>query len=331
MQDQADESDHIASLDGADAAALRGARSVPRARRRGADQVRAALPARRARRHPGQRPAQRDHRRELLGRLPALRVPLRGRVRALRGVPRAPARLRRQVRLGGGRAPPHAAHAALGRAPQSRGGPRSTRTDGNPSRVVGHPAWEALLAELDPSAGRVTGLALTRNEARFSLALAEEDGTVELVLAARDDDAPALVRTPSFNVFYTRAEGAFERDAMERLLRSACESIAARDAGRLTLESAQGSGADSHPQACPTTIRMIAPRGRPRRRRGGRAPSPSRPSSRGRRSRSSSSRRCSRSRRCRSRRRRSPRSPPLAASSGAPRPGPARSGGSAGR
>jgi MoaA/NifB/PqqE/SkfB family radical SAM enzyme len=126
--------------------------------------------------------------------------------------------------------------------------PRAQGVDGRADETAheaaganqGHPAWEALLAGLPADAGRVVQTQLNRNQARITLALAGSDATVVLVLAARDDAARALARTTSFNIFYTQIAGSYDRAAMERLIRAACECIAARDDGSLSLDSRKG-------------------------------------------------------------------------------------------
>ncbi|UJR84375.1 radical SAM protein [Sandaracinus amylolyticus] len=136
----------------------------------------------------------------------------------------------------------------LAPAPRSRPwSPRARAIDarpdappGEPRGPSGHPAWEALLRGLPEALGRVERVQLNRNQARYTLALAGGGATVELVLAARDEAAPALARTRTFNVFYTQLSGTYERGAMERLLRAACERIAAHDDGSLSLDGRKG-------------------------------------------------------------------------------------------
>jgi len=126
--------------------------------------------------------------------------------------------------------------------------PRQRPVEGRPDETPnesasggpGHPAWEALLAGLSPDLGRLVRVQLNRNQARYTLAPAKGDATVELVLAARDDSAPALARSASFNIFYTKLSGSYDRDDMERLLREACQRITARDDGSLSLDSRKG-------------------------------------------------------------------------------------------
>jgi len=126
--------------------------------------------------------------------------------------------------------------------------PRAQGVDGRPDEMPseaaqsagGNPAWEALLDGLPADIGHLVRVQLNRNQARYTLALPSSDASVELVLAARDESAPALARTASFNVFYTQVKGAYERAAMERLLRAACACIAEHDTGRLSLDSRKG-------------------------------------------------------------------------------------------
>jgi hypothetical protein len=126
--------------------------------------------------------------------------------------------------------------------------PRLRGVEGRPDETeseslgasLGHPAWEALLEGLPPHLGRLERVQLNRNQARYTLALVSGGATVELVLAARDDSVRALARTASFNVFYTQLTGSYDRADMERLIRDACERVAARDDGSLSLDRRKG-------------------------------------------------------------------------------------------
>jgi len=101
-----------------------------------------------------------------------------------------------------------------------------------------YPAWSALIDGL-AGAGRITGIQLTRNQARYGVAL-DAGGRVDIVLAARDDTARALARTRSFNVFYTNAETVADRAAFEALLTDFVRLIDERDDGALTLDPRKG-------------------------------------------------------------------------------------------
>jgi MoaA/NifB/PqqE/SkfB family radical SAM enzyme len=125
--------------------------------------------------------------------------------------------------------------------------PRLRSVDGRPDETAserdaprGYPAWEALLAGLPAEVGHLVRVQLTRNQARYTLAVPQGGATVELVLAARDESARVLARTASFNLFYTQVNGSYERADMERLLRAACERITAHDDGSLSLDSRKG-------------------------------------------------------------------------------------------
>jgi hypothetical protein len=126
--------------------------------------------------------------------------------------------------------------------PQTRGveGRADTAPSESADTPAGHPAWEALVAGLPTEVGRLVRVQLNRNQARYTLAPARGDATVDLVLAARDEAAPALMRTVSFNIFYTQLTGSYDRSEMQRLLQAACERIAARDNGSLSLDSRKG-------------------------------------------------------------------------------------------
>jgi cyclic pyranopterin phosphate synthase len=109
-----------------------------------------------------------------------------------------------------------------------------------PSAPHGHPSWAALLDGLPADAGRLVRVQLSRNEARYTLELARSGATVELIATARDDSKPALIRTATFNLFYTRVNGAYDPADLDRLLSSACKCIAAHDDGSLSLDNRKG-------------------------------------------------------------------------------------------
>ena len=109
-----------------------------------------------------------------------------------------------------------------------------------PSAPLGHPVWAALIDGLPAELGRLLRVQLSRNDARYTLELARGGATVELVVEARDDAKPALVRSASFNLFYSRVAGDHDAADLDRLVRAACERIAARDDGSLSLDSRKG-------------------------------------------------------------------------------------------
>ena len=138
--------------------------------------------------------------------------------------------------------------AALQPVPRTRPWrPRAGGVDGKADETAdesaaphGHPAWEALIAGVPQEAGHLVRVQLNRNQARYTLALPRGGATVELVLAARDQETPALARSASFNIFYTQLKGSYDRADMERLLRAAAERIIAHDDGSLSLDSRKG-------------------------------------------------------------------------------------------
>jgi cyclic pyranopterin phosphate synthase len=120
--------------------------------------------------------------------------------------------------------------------------PPEGKPDNLPGRpeATGHPEWLALLADLPPDAhARLRGVQLTRNQARYQFAF-DGGGSVELVLAARDDAAPALARSQSFNLFYVNADPRGHEAELGDLLKAAARSVLARDRGALSLDARKG-------------------------------------------------------------------------------------------
>lgn len=101
-----------------------------------------------------------------------------------------------------------------------------------------HPAWRALVAGVaEAQRAHLAAVRLTRRHCSFVF----EHGTssVEIVLGARDDEAPALARTASFNVHYRAVEGP-ERAQLSAIVRAAIEAITARDPGGMLLDRRKG-------------------------------------------------------------------------------------------
>jgi cyclic pyranopterin phosphate synthase len=111
-----------------------------------------------------------------------------------------------------------------------------------PEQLDAHPAFRALVDGAERDTGAVLErLELTRTQARFGYRLGS--GSVDVVLGGRDDASPALARTRSFNVFYTRAVGfddAPSRHAFTRLLENIIALVSERDHGELRLDSRKG-------------------------------------------------------------------------------------------
>ncbi|HEY3498536.1 MAG TPA: radical SAM protein [Polyangiaceae bacterium] len=105
-----------------------------------------------------------------------------------------------------------------------------------------HPGFRALVEGAEGTTGAVLEkLELTRNDARYLYRL--EQSSVEIVVAGRDETTPALARTRSFNVFYTRATGFDDiekKRALADLLKDFVAKLGERDRGELTLDSRKG-------------------------------------------------------------------------------------------
>jgi cyclic pyranopterin phosphate synthase len=124
---------------------------------------------------------------------------------------------------------------------------KDTLQEGRPDAVAGsdwsatgHPAWTALVGDIPAGTpGKLLGVQLTRNQARYRFEIGS-GGSVELVLAARDEAAPALARSRSFNIFYVNANPAGAERDLSHLLQMAVRSIVARDTGDLSLDPRKG-------------------------------------------------------------------------------------------
>ncbi|MEZ4372606.1 MAG: hypothetical protein R3B07_17400 [Polyangiaceae bacterium] len=66
-----------------------------------------------------------------------------------------------------------------------------------------------------------------------------QDSSVDVVLTARDDAAPALVRSASFNIHYRNVAGQ-ATDALAQLVREAAKSVVSRDQGHFRLDGRKG-------------------------------------------------------------------------------------------
>jgi MoaA/NifB/PqqE/SkfB family radical SAM enzyme len=95
-----------------------------------------------------------------------------------------------------------------------------------------HPAWEALVA----GAGELESVQLTRNQARFRFTL-RSGAAIEVVLAGRDDSAPAYARSASFNIFYS---GSADPPLVEALMNEVVARVRERDRGQLSLDARKG-------------------------------------------------------------------------------------------
>jgi cyclic pyranopterin phosphate synthase len=106
------------------------------------------------------------------------------------------------------------------------------------AEALDHPAWRALVEGV---AGRhdssLTTVRLTRRTCSFVFDHA--GSSVEVVLSARDEAAPALARTPSFNIHYRAVTGQ-AREVLSAIVRDALATIGARDPGGMKLDRRKG-------------------------------------------------------------------------------------------
>jgi len=107
-----------------------------------------------------------------------------------------------------------------------------------PRGATEHPQWVALIDGVaEAHGGKLLGTTLQRRSCTFHFK--RGDTTVDVVLTGRDDEAPALVRTRSFNVHYRNLAGA-DREAMAGLVRAAVGAIVERDPGGHALDLRKG-------------------------------------------------------------------------------------------
>lgn len=101
-----------------------------------------------------------------------------------------------------------------------------------------HPEWRALVDGVAERHGaRLAAVRLTRRACNF--AFERGDSSVEVVLTARDEHAPALARTKSFNVHYRAVVGP-DRDAIADIVRDTVRTLAVRDRGGRRLDVRKG-------------------------------------------------------------------------------------------
>jgi cyclic pyranopterin phosphate synthase len=104
--------------------------------------------------------------------------------------------------------------------------------------ALDHPAWRALVAGVaERNEARLADVRLTRRTCSF--VFEHEGSSVEVVLNARDEGSPCLVRTRSFNVHYRSITGE-ARERLSAIVRDALRSIGERDPGGLMLDRRKG-------------------------------------------------------------------------------------------
>jgi MoaA/NifB/PqqE/SkfB family radical SAM enzyme len=115
----------------------------------------------------------------------------------------------------------------------------SDQPRGGSPEPMGHPEWYALVDGVAEGAGStLVELLVDRRHCIYRFAVDDGVASVDVVLTARSEARPALVRTPSFDVHYRNAVG--DPQVLRRLIRAAAESIRSRDRGELLLDDRKG-------------------------------------------------------------------------------------------
>jgi cyclic pyranopterin phosphate synthase len=101
-----------------------------------------------------------------------------------------------------------------------------------------HPAWRALVDGVaERNGARLAAVRLTRRTCSFVFDHA--GSSVEVVLGARDESAPALARTASFNIHYRAVTGP-ARDRLAAIVQDAIATVGQRDPGGMKLDRRKG-------------------------------------------------------------------------------------------
>jgi molybdenum cofactor biosynthesis enzyme MoaA len=106
------------------------------------------------------------------------------------------------------------------------------------AEALEHPAWRALVDGVAERHGaRLAATRLTRRTCSFVFEHGES--SVEVVLSARDDEAPALTRTPSFNIHYRAVVGP-ARALLSAIVQDTVGAVRERDPGGMKLDRRKG-------------------------------------------------------------------------------------------
>ncbi len=104
--------------------------------------------------------------------------------------------------------------------------------------LTDHPDWAALVTGVAERHGAsLLEVVLQRRACVFRFEC--EGGGVDLVLTARDEEAPALKRSRSFNLHYRNVRGE-ELPRLRSLIRDGVEAVLARDRGDMLLDQRKG-------------------------------------------------------------------------------------------
>lgn len=100
------------------------------------------------------------------------------------------------------------------------------------------PLWAALVEGVAEELGvRLGEIVLQRRACVYRFETSSS--SVDLVLTARDENAPALARSKSFNVHYRNVKGD-ERATLTRVVQAAVDAVLARDPGGMMLDVRKG-------------------------------------------------------------------------------------------
>jgi len=111
---------------------------------------------------------------------------------------------------------------------------------GERSSPANHPEWFALVEGVaEECSARLVELLVDRRRCTYHFALQEGGSAVDVVLTARSDERPALVRSASFNVHYCNVRGE-AREELSHLVRAVAQAVLERDAGEMLLDERKG-------------------------------------------------------------------------------------------
>jgi len=115
----------------------------------------------------------------------------------------------------------------------------SEQTDGSElEQSVDHPGWRDLVRGVaEANGGRLVSVSVQRRACILSF----EQGasSVDVLLTARDEGAPALIRSESFNIHY-RNLGGPPTEELSWLVREVARSVVQRDRGHFRLDNRKG-------------------------------------------------------------------------------------------
>lgn len=116
----------------------------------------------------------------------------------------------------------------------------SDEPEGDRPRPRNHPEWFALVDGVAEANGaQLVELLVDRRHCTYRFVTHDADSSVDVVLTARTEEQPALVRTASFDVHYRNVSGP-DRDALVRVVQAVARAVMDRDRGDLSLDHRKG-------------------------------------------------------------------------------------------